>query len=95
VSRERVGCIAMWPCAAASTDAKCCMLPLLGKNYYCTNIYCPLVLPFVLPAGESEETAAERAREVVAACEDVHRSVSRLFEGIDMPASSVWLWPRS
>jgi hypothetical protein len=54
-------------------------------------MYCILVSL----AGESEETAAERAREVVAACEDVHCSVSKLFDGIDMPASSVWLWPRS
>jgi hypothetical protein len=53
-------------------------------------VCCPVLL-----AGESEETAAERAREVVAACEDVHRSVIRLFDGIDMPASSVWFWPRS
>ncbi|KAF6264559.1 hypothetical protein COO60DRAFT_1698177 [Scenedesmus sp. NREL 46B-D3] len=49
---------------------------------------------FIASIGESEETAAERARDVVAACEEVHSSVSRLFDGIAMPASSVWLWPR-
>lgn len=50
---------------------------------------------FIASIGESEETAAERAREVVSACQEVHSSVSRLFDGIEMPASSVWLWPRS
>eukprot|EP00878_Enallax_costatus_P001071 GHUV01001208.1.p1 GENE.GHUV01001208.1~~GHUV01001208.1.p1 ORF type:complete len:223 (+),score=32.11 GHUV01001208.1:201-869(+) len=50
---------------------------------------------FINSIGESEETAAVRAREVIAACQAVHASVIRLFDGIEMPASNVWLWPRS
>jgi hypothetical protein len=68
-----------------------CLLAL-----YCLLTQCAACARlFVLLPGETEETAAERAREVVAACQEVHSSVSRLFEGIEMPASSVWLWPRS
>eukprot|EP00879_Flechtneria_rotunda_P008400 GHRR01008799.1.p1 GENE.GHRR01008799.1~~GHRR01008799.1.p1 ORF type:complete len:200 (+),score=45.70 GHRR01008799.1:650-1249(+) len=48
---------------------------------------------FIEAIGEDEESAAVRAQEVVAACQDVHSAVNRLFVGINMPASSVWLWP--
>lgn len=44
-------------------------------------------------AGESEESAAARAHEVIAACNAVYSSVTRLFDGIAMPASNVWMWP--
>jgi hypothetical protein len=46
-----------------------------------------------LRTGETEETAQGHAQEVVAACEAVHGCVMALFDGIEMPSSSVWLWP--
>lgn len=45
--------------------------------------------------GETEETAATVAKEVVDACQAVYSSVSCLLDDIDMPSSNVWLWPRS
>lgn len=48
---------------------------------------------FMASIGETEQSAALRAREVVAACQEVHSNVVRLFDGIDMPASNVWMWP--
>jgi hypothetical protein len=48
---------------------------------------------FMALIGETEDSAARHAQEVVAACESVHACVMALFEGIDMPGSSMWMWP--
>lgn len=64
----------------------------LGMCCHC--VVAALLFPAALTlTGETEETALIYAQDLVAACQAVHSSVTKLFEGIDMPSSSVWMWP--